>query len=268
MHKSTRHHPTTPQNTSGLPTCRSSNHTPRSMWGYPYGCRSHAPRRPPVARCGGRSSRKVRLPNQGRPRRDIGGGDGLGPKTRPDDIADAPADSDGSTAIRLDRGWLWVSTLKHTAWSSSKATTPELSTNTESNQSAPSLIMRLVGATTRLASTFSMVCEPSSFWVTPSRSPAGISPSYRTRLFSCFVDAVLAPGLGESLQLNFTRIAAQFLITVADLAHFLQRQEQVGFTRQLHQRSVVKTNQHFTNFKFTGERDSEGFGMERRVVTS
>ena len=81
------------------------------------------------------------------------------------------------------------------------------------------------------------------------------------------MDAVLAPGLGESLQLNFTRIATQFLITVADLAHFLQRQEQVGFTRQLHQRSVVKTNQrHFTDFKFPGRRDSEGFGMERHVV--
>ena len=39
---------------------------------------------------------------------DIGGGDGLGPKTRPDDVSDATADSSGGTAIRLNRAGVVV----------------------------------------------------------------------------------------------------------------------------------------------------------------
>ena len=77
----------------------------------------------------------------------------------------------GSIAL----GRLWVSHLKHTAWSSSNATTPELSTNTERHQSMPSAMSSWVLAATVDLSRLRTRTVPSadtSWFGRPFASPA------------------------------------------------------------------------------------------------
>ena len=95
----------------------------------------------------------------------------------------------------MAEGWLCVSTLKQTSCSSSNRTTPALSVKTLTSQSQ---------ASSRVAP--KIVCLSRLSIVRPSNA---IRP--RKRL----VRAVLAPGLGEGLQLAVGRVAAELREMVA-----------------------------------------------------
>ena len=103
----------------------------------------------------------------------------------------------------MAEGWLWVSTLKQTASSSSKAMTPALSLKTDRQKSSLPLADQVLGALEDRVLDQVLV-------VARAELLAGLIADFDLdRALERLVDAVLAPGLGEHLQLDVGRLAVR-----------------------------------------------------------
>ena len=146
------------------------------------------------------------------------------------------APPNGSTAD----GWLWVSALSAIVVPAVNSMTPALPTNAE----------RTNGAS--IESVHARSWASSGVTSTGPSGPPVVSIDRPERL----VGAVLAPRLGERLDLDVGDLASEALVLVADHAEFLEVEIQGSLDVEGEQAVVVET----------ADRDQLGVGMARRVV--
>ena len=119
----------------------------------------------------------------------------------------------------MAEGWLCVSTLKQTSYSSSNRTTPALSAKTLTSQSRSRSLGRLEDRLLeQVVDDLALELDPA-----PER----------------LVRAVLAPGLGQGLELAVGRVAAERGEVVLDGLHLGEAQVELPRLAQVHQRRVV-----------------------------